>query len=301
MSMTGERSNPGTTAEILSTLRELSAHRGTLDSVEIGASFEYCLQFCVMDDESLPWRAVELYRVFSNFSSFDESMDLLLGPATYDFRAAVAQVSEEKLWPLVLWSFFPQLGQNSVVSEQTSILGPRAWIFELLRRGPPAVLTTIFGALPQTMSAPFTCETLTVPGNYTLRPLAHLLPCNGTCQAGRDLESWPRPKNTLKLWSHLLCYFPIAEHLLSSSSLVAIQPLTLKEKQQPWGLAPGKSRLPGPHFHFSLGVKPSFSPNFLTLAVLGSALFVQKFCFQLWWPRAAWGCVQGWFYRVAKL
>lgn len=188
VSMTGSRSHEQTTSDILSTLRELQSLRGNLNEADTGVPFQFCLQFCVMDDESLPWKAVEHYRVFANFSSFDESMDMLLGPATYDFRAAVAQVSDENRWPLLLWSMFPDLGLNPVVAQQTTVSATASWIRALLAAPPPKILKTLFGALPENMSAPNTCETFTAPENYTLRPLAKLLPCDGPCQAGRDLE-----------------------------------------------------------------------------------------------------------------
>ena len=53
------------------------------------------------------------------------SMDLLLGPSTWDFRMAAAQVAEEFQMPLVLWSFPESLGMGWVLPTNTMV----PWIF----------------------------------------------------------------------------------------------------------------------------------------------------------------------------
>ena len=47
------------------------------------------------------------------------SMDLLLGPSSWDFRMAAAQVAEEFSMPLLLWSFPESLGMGWVMPSNT--------------------------------------------------------------------------------------------------------------------------------------------------------------------------------------
>ena len=60
-----------------------------------------------------------------DFGMNQGSMDLLLGPSTWDFRMAAAQVAEEFQMPLLLWSFPESLGQGWVLP--TNTMAP--WIF----------------------------------------------------------------------------------------------------------------------------------------------------------------------------
>eukprot|EP00435_Cladocopium_sp_Y103_P047129 s356_g13.t1 len=197
VSITGPRSRNETTAEIFKTLRNLSSSKGLVDFVGIGVYFPYCLVFCVMDDESLPWKAVEHYRVFAGDSGFDSSMDVMLGPSTSDFRLAIAQVADEFQRPLVSWSLPEIIGLSFVRPAQSTVASTGAWLGNLLHSNQVIETDNVFGRLPEELA--FTCRDLVVPSNYSLRTLAEFLPCDGPCDLSRDLDYCALPKQELSV------------------------------------------------------------------------------------------------------
>lgn len=56
---------------------------------------------------------------------YQGSMDLLLGPSSWDFRMAAAQVAEEFSMPLLLWSFPESYGIGWVMPSNT--MAPWIW------------------------------------------------------------------------------------------------------------------------------------------------------------------------------
>ncbi|CAL1166154.1 unnamed protein product [Cladocopium goreaui] len=212
VSMTGPLSRNATTEQILQTLRNLSSAKGQVDFVSIGVSFPYCLIFCVMDDESLPWKAVEHYRVFAGDSGYDScwavkvskvpkgSMDVMLGPSSSDFRLAAAQVADEFQRPLVSWSLPEIMGISFVRPAQSTVRSTGAWLGNLLGSNSVIETDNVFGRLPEELL--FTCRDLVVPSNYSLRTMAQFLPCDGPCDLSRDLDYCAVPRQELSITGH---------------------------------------------------------------------------------------------------
>ena len=63
--------------------------------------------------------------LLASHARYQGSMDLLLGPSSWDFRMAAAQVAEEFSMPLLLWSFPESYGIGWVMPSNT--MAPRIW------------------------------------------------------------------------------------------------------------------------------------------------------------------------------
>ncbi|CAE7618740.1 unnamed protein product [Symbiodinium natans] len=197
MSLSGPRSDPEAAATLLQMLVDQSyVHQ------------DYCISFCVLDDESSPQRAAQLYRSFVGEAGAAHKVDILLGPATYDFRSTAAQVAQEFQEPLLLWSTMPALGRTVLSTTDMTTAQALAEVRELrnLRRagGLPEVVPPECGELCQVLqSSPFsdvdTCALLTPPAGRALRPLAKFLSCDGPCDPTADLDYCTRAASNLSV------------------------------------------------------------------------------------------------------
>ena len=187
-SMTGRLFRSATDTDgLVDTLRNMSKETGSVFIVDFGIEMSYCLSFCVMDDESSVSKAVDSYRVFSGINGTESSMDLLLGPSSWDFRMAAAQVAEEFSMPLLLWSFPESYGIGWVMPSNTMVRSTARWLGNLLTET-PVPTDNAFGRLPPQLRS-FNCDQLDLPEGYTLRMFPELLPCDGgPCNITRDLD-----------------------------------------------------------------------------------------------------------------
>ncbi|CAE7618751.1 SMC1 [Symbiodinium natans] len=168
--------------------------------------YSSCLRFCVLDDESSEQTMVNRYRslgkayklsLAGDGANNSGAMDLLLGPGTFQFRQAAAQVSNEYQIPMLLWSLPEEL--SSIAGEERQ---PLQFFQELTNRSSSADST---GAAEQQDlaryfqdSTGYTCaNNFSVPSGSYLRQGAEFLNCEGPCQPERDLDYCCKPDGGL--------------------------------------------------------------------------------------------------------
>ncbi|CAJ1436815.1 unnamed protein product, partial [Effrenium voratum] len=189
VSLSGSRASESASQEIVQTLSELAAVQGR-GSIQISErdALSYCISFCILDDESSPRKAVEIYRSF--VGDYNSSMDLLLGPSTFEFRGAAAQVAEEAIWPMILWSYPSDIGKSAIYNQQPPVAELLQTLASLRTEPRASVVPAPCSGLCEVRQGPQpaeNCAQLQLPDTHRPRHLAQFLSCDGPC-TDQDLD-----------------------------------------------------------------------------------------------------------------
>ncbi|CAE7464849.1 SMC1 [Symbiodinium sp. CCMP2456] len=146
-----------------------------------------------MDDESSEQNMVDLYRSFVGANQSEANVDFLLGPGTFQFRQAAAQVADEYQVPMLLWSLPDELADVGT-SEQTPL---ELFLEGGARSSQTNSAAVDFGRYFQASTAYNCANNFSAPSGYYLRRGAEFLTCDGYCDEQRDLDFCCRPDGGL--------------------------------------------------------------------------------------------------------